>query len=130
MVQEKKPNFLFLIETISSKMHMERLRVRFGFQGLFVVEPVGRSGGLALFWRVAEELEIQNYSRRHINAIVKTADNDVPWKFTGFYGHPNPFKRGESWSLLSLLKSFAPLPWLCVGDFNEITHQDEKRGAC
>jgi ribonuclease HI len=130
MVQEKKPNFLFLIETISSKMHMERLRVRFGFQGLFVVEPVGRSGGLALFWRVAEELEIQNYSRRHINAIVKTADNDVPWKFTGFYGHPNPSKRGESWSLLSLLKSFAPLPWLCVGDFNEITHQDEKRGAC
>jgi exonuclease III len=44
MVKEKQPNFLFLIETISSKKRMESLRVKFGYQGLFVVEPVGRSG--------------------------------------------------------------------------------------
>jgi hypothetical protein len=130
MVKEKMPSFLFLIETISSKKRMESLRIKFGFQGLFVVDPVGRSGGLALFWRVAEELEIQNFSRRHINAIIRTADNDVPWKLTGFYGHPDPSKRMESWSLLSFLKNFAPIPWLCVGDFNEITHQAEKSGAC
>jgi hypothetical protein len=49
MVQEKKPNFLFLIETISSKKCMERLCVKFAFQSLFVVEHVRRSGGLALF---------------------------------------------------------------------------------
>jgi hypothetical protein len=36
----------------------------------------------------------------------------------------------ESWSLLSLLKNFALIPWLCVGDFNEITHQVKKLGAC
>ncbi|XP_059436727.1 uncharacterized protein LOC132169767 [Corylus avellana] len=129
MVKEKKPSFLFLMETISNKKRMERLRVKLGFEGLFVVEPVGKSGGLALFWKVAEELEIQNYSRRHINAIVKMSDNEVPWKLTGFYGHPDPTKRMESWSLLSHLKFFAPVPWLCVGDFNEIAHQSEKVGA-
>ena len=57
---------------------MKRLRVRLGFQSLFVVEPVERSGGLALLWRVAKELEIQNYSRRNINAIVRSVDNDMP----------------------------------------------------
>jgi hypothetical protein len=56
MVKEKKPNFLFLIETISSKKRMEVLRVRLGFEGLFVVEPVGRSGELALFWNTMDEL--------------------------------------------------------------------------
>jgi exonuclease III len=96
MVKEKRPSFLFLIETISSKKRMESLRVKFGFQGLFMVELVGRSGGLALFWRVSEELEIQNYFRRHINAIVKTPDNNVPWKLTGFYGHPDLAKQMES----------------------------------
>jgi hypothetical protein len=61
---------------------MEGLRVQLGFEGLFVVEPIGRSGGLALFWKIVDELEIQNYSQRHINAIVRTAENEVPWKFT------------------------------------------------
>ncbi|XP_059455195.1 uncharacterized protein LOC132185439 [Corylus avellana] len=129
MVKEKKPNFLFLMETISNKKRMEQLRVKLGYEGLFVVEPVGRSGGLALLWREAHELEIQNYSRRHINAIVKLADEDFQWKLTGFYGHPDSTKRGESWSLLSHLRGFSPVPWLCVGDFNEITHQSEKLGA-
>lgn len=50
MVKEKKPNILFLMETISRKQHLEWLRVKLGFDGLFVVDPIGRSGGLALFW--------------------------------------------------------------------------------
>ena len=92
IVKEKKPNFLFLMETISKKERMERFRVKFGYEGLFVVEPVGQSGGLALFWRVAEELEIQNYSQIHINAIVKLLDEESPWKLTKFYGQPDPSK--------------------------------------
>ena len=56
MVKEKKPSFLFLIETISSKKLIEGLRVQLGFEGLFVVEPVGRSGGLALSWKTVDEL--------------------------------------------------------------------------
>jgi hypothetical protein len=47
----------------------------------------------------------------------------------GFYGHPNPSKCSKLWSLLALLKTFAPIPWLCVEDFNKIMHQAEKLGA-
>jgi hypothetical protein len=68
-------------------------------------------------------LEIQNFSRRHINAIVKHSDVDRPWKLTGFYGHSDWTKRHKSWSLLSHLWVFLSTPWLCVGDFNEITDQ-------
>ena len=100
-----------------------------GYDGLFVVDPVGKSGGLALFWKVVEELEIQNFSRRNINAIVRLKDDDSPWKFTCFYGNSDPGKRVESWALLNQLKIFAPIPWLCVGDFNEITCQNEKVGG-
>jgi hypothetical protein len=52
----KKPSFLFLIETINSKRRVEGLRVRLGFKGLFAVELVGRSRGLALFWKTVDEL--------------------------------------------------------------------------
>jgi hypothetical protein len=62
MVKEKKPIFLFLMETISNKRRMEWIRVKLGFAGLFAVDLVGRSGGVALLWREEKKLEIKNYS--------------------------------------------------------------------
>jgi hypothetical protein len=55
---------------------MERLRIKLEFSGLFVVGPVGRSGGLALMWKEEREWEIYNFSRRHINAIIKDGDGE------------------------------------------------------
>jgi hypothetical protein len=129
LTKEKKPTILFLMETKCHRNKMEFVRVKLGFECLFVVDSVGRSGGLALLWNDKELVEIQNYSRRHINAIVKGRDSVGSWKLTGFYGHPDWTKRHESWALLNHLRSFAPLPWLCVGDFNEITAQSEKTGV-
>jgi hypothetical protein len=38
------------------------------------------------------EVEVQNFSRRHINAVIHNRDMDMDWKFTGFYGHPDATK--------------------------------------
>ena len=38
-------------------------------------------------------------------------------------------KKSKAWSKLRLLNSDPGIPWLCVGDFNEITRQDEKLGG-
>jgi exonuclease III len=103
MVREKKPDILFLMETKCRKEKMERIRVRLGFNGMFVVDPVGRSGGLVLFWKGAKNLEIQNYTRRHINALLKGEDNGSDWKLMCFYGHPITVKRHELWTLLEHL---------------------------
>ena len=58
----EKPDILFLMETKCRKEKLESIRVRLGFFGMFVVEPVGRSGGLVLFWKDVHELKIQNYT--------------------------------------------------------------------
>jgi hypothetical protein len=79
-----------------------------------------------LLWDSNYSVEIQNYSRRHVNAIVHSHSDDPFWKLTGFYGHPKAAKRGESWSLLRHLSTLSPSPWICVGDFNEITTATEK----
>jgi exonuclease III len=129
MAKEKHPSFVFLIETLCSKSCLEWLRVMLGFVGLFVVDLVGRSGGLTIFWKEDCLLEIYNYSRRHINAIIKVGDGGVCWKFTGFHGHPVCAQRLESWALLKHLRTHLPLPWLCVGDFNEVVEQSDKEGG-
>jgi len=63
---------------------------------------------LALFWKDAREVLIQNYSLHHINETVSLLSTEYSWKFTGFYGHPNPALKGESWQLLTHLSRINP----------------------
>lgn len=53
---DKQPKVLFLVETKSNKTRMEFVRSVLGFQNLFTVESVCKSGGLALTW----EKEVTN----------------------------------------------------------------------
>jgi hypothetical protein len=96
MVKEKKLRFMFLMETLCTKTYVDRLRIRLGFESLFTVDPIGRSGSLALFWKEDRELEIFNFSRSHINAVIKEEDDTHSWRFTGFYDHPNCSRRADS----------------------------------
>jgi hypothetical protein len=60
MVQERRPNLVFLMETKLQKNKMEMVRPKISFDNLFVVECVGKSGGLALLWEDGCEVEVQN----------------------------------------------------------------------
>lgn len=105
---------------------VDRVRSRLGFENCFVVDCKGKSGGLILLWRDSIQVDIYNYSRHHINAMIRCSKDAHQWKFTGFYGHPEAAKRKESWALLRYLASLSPEPWLCIGDFNEILSTSEK----
>ena len=63
----------------------------------------------------------------HIDATFH-AMGTREWHFTGFYGHPKTAKRGDSWTLLRRLQRYDDMPWLVVGDFNEILEANEKSG--
>ncbi|XP_059434865.1 uncharacterized protein LOC132167846 [Corylus avellana] len=129
LVKQKKPVLVFLMETKLRKDRMESIRCKLGFLSMFVVDSVGRSGGLTLFWGEEICVIIQNFSQRHINGVIKISERDTPWKFTGFYGHPQVAKREEAWALLQYLAHLAPSPWVCIGDFNEIVESLEKLGG-
>lgn len=91
------------------------LRVQLGFDYMFGVDCVGGSGKLALLWMKETGVEIQNFSRRHINATICSFMTDPPWKFTGFYGHLEASKRSEAWSLLRHIAQLDLDPWVCLG---------------
>jgi hypothetical protein len=63
MVREKRPMMVFLMETKLRTQKMEIIHYKMGFSNLFVVDSVGKSGGLALFWGDDIEVEIQNFSQ-------------------------------------------------------------------
>jgi exonuclease III len=70
LVKEKRPNMVFLMETMLHTARLEMLKFKLGFDCVFVVDSKGKSGGLALIWYEDFHVTIQNFSRHHINAIV------------------------------------------------------------
>ena len=62
----------------------------------------------------------------HIDLIIDHGVDDAK-RFTGFYGDPMTTNQENSWSLLRMLSNRFNLPWVCVGDFNEILFANEKQ---
>jgi hypothetical protein len=128
LVKNKRPEVVFIMETKMLSTKLDPIRSKLGFKNVFGVDSCGKSGGLALFWQEEVKLEIHNYSRRHINAIV-SGEGRTPWKLSGFYGHLDVSKRGEVWGLMRTLATFQPEAWVVIGDFNEIVESSEKQGV-
>ena len=94
---------------------------------MFVVPSIGSSGGLILLWKEELKVDIKTFSQNHIDAWVNGGEVGW-WHFMGFYGQSDTAKRHESWAKLKHLKRSSSLPWLVIGDFNEIMGLSEKEG--
>lgn len=51
--------------------NVERAKRILQMDGCFVVDPLGRNGGLVVLWRRDIEVEIVNYSTNHVHIKVK-----------------------------------------------------------
>lgn len=128
LVRDHRPEILFLSETISVGRRIEELRVKLGYDNCFSVDKVGRSGGLAVFWKNSMNCSISGYSRNHIDLVVVENNVEV-WRLSCFYGLPDRARRRESWNLLRALSKLSSLPWCILGDFNDLLYSSDKRGV-
>ncbi|KAL6134326.1 hypothetical protein ACLB2K_066558 [Fragaria x ananassa] len=131
LIGQKKPSFIFLSETnVNDKEYLNRLRFPLGYRNCEAVFSVGQSGGVALFWEDGLDVRFLSKSRYHVDVEVHATDGSgITWRLTGFYGQPLASNRHLSWDLLQALSGDSSLPWIVVGDFNEILHEDEKEGG-
>uniref|UniRef100_A0A7N2R7P6 DUF4283 domain-containing protein n=1 Tax=Quercus lobata TaxID=97700 RepID=A0A7N2R7P6_QUELO len=126
---EEDPTLVFLMETKFKITEMEGIKRKVERQHGLVVPSQNRGGGLALIWKNTLQVEPLTYSLRHIDVIVNEEGGNKRWRFTGFYGNPEMSKREESWSLIRNLSNRCDLPWVIIGDFNELLHANEKEGG-
>jgi hypothetical protein len=50
------------------------------------------------------------------------------WRLTCVYGEAKTHERFRTWNMLKDISSNNSLPWLCIGDFNEVLRVDEHVG--
>uniref|UniRef100_A0A803Q6L7 Reverse transcriptase n=1 Tax=Cannabis sativa TaxID=3483 RepID=A0A803Q6L7_CANSA len=128
LVKRWNPDLIFFSETRLKKEKAETLRVALSFEGCFVVEARGKSSGLILLWSNLIDCNILSFSSFHIDSFIRK-EEDQGWRFTGFYGDPDPNQRCESWKLLTRIGRMYSGPWVIGGDFNEILRRKEKMGG-
>lgn len=128
LARECAPSVLCLVETQLGKQRVEGLAATLGFDSAFAVASRGRSGGLCMYWKNSLDLRIKSFSKYHIDSVVTEAGKD-PWRLTCFYGEAPRDLRHLSWDMLRFLRGESTLPWMCLGDFNEVLRREEHMGV-
>ena len=100
---------MFLAETWAGETRLKTIKRDLDFVNMFFVPRINRGGGLALYQRSSIDVNVDNFSKNHIDAIINKGKDD-DWRFTSFYGVPTTHLRHESWSLLCDLNNRLSLP--------------------
>ena len=127
LIGKKDPKMVFLMETKVDMDVIEKISHKMQYKNYFVVPRHNRGGGLALLWKETFAMKVLTSSNNHIDGVVDQGMDDA-WRFTGFCGELETASREHSWNLLRDLSHRHSLPWICLGDFNEILKLEEKQG--
>ena len=101
---------MFLAETWADEARLKEVQRNIKFDNLFYVERNHRGGGgLALYWKNSMDVNIDSFSKYHIDSIINKGNKEA-WRFTGFYGEPATHLRIEAWNKLRLLNTKHNLP--------------------
>jgi exonuclease III len=122
------PTVLCVVETQVHRARAKGLKVMLGYDKAFAVSSAGRKRGIVIFWNHETSVEILLYSQYHIDVIV-TESGGEPWRLTCVYGEAQMHLWFKTWDMLQFIKSTNSLPWMCIGDFNEVLHQSEHEGV-
>lgn len=94
-----KPDFLFLSETKQESTFVQSFQAHFGFDNLVTVDPIGTSGGLALYYNNEYQVKILYSSNRMIDVEAEAMGKRVFMTF--FYGEPVQGLREQVWERLT-----------------------------
>lgn len=121
------PDIIFLSETKNKRWYLEDVVEKLGFHGLRTVDPIGKSGGLAVLWK--ETCNISVYQANNMIMDLQVSWRDKSFYLTGVYGEPVKGNRNGVWERLTRIGVNKKEPWFLTGDFNEIVDQSEKHGG-
>src|SRR5437763_560766 len=93
-----------------------------------VVRSDGRKGGLLLLWKKEVALSLRYKTKNFIDVFIGSGQENC-WCFTGFYGEPRWADKHLSWQWIRELNDVSDMPWLIIGDLNEILYPFEKEGG-
>jgi len=116
------------METKNQNIVIQKIQRRLKFPNSFVVSPVGLAGGLVVFWNAQMQLSIERHNAHFIDLLCTAHPRSSPMRITCIHAPSVYLQRQQLWQELRQISSYNNLPWICIGDFNEIMYHWEKVG--
>jgi len=122
------PDIICLSETKQQDDYVRDIVCDLGFPFSVTVPPIGLSGGLVVMWKHSVDLSVLFQSSNLVDCFVNS--NEESFYFSFVYGPPNPSNRNDLWERIERIgTNRRNVPWLILGDFNELLGNNEKKGG-
>lgn len=128
LVVKEKPDVIFLMETKNREQVISRVQRRIHFSQSYIINPEGKAGGLTLLWQSNISISVELATPDFIDTICTDTGQGIPMRLTYVHAPATPQLRQPLWTALRRIAAANSLPWVCAGDFNEITYPWEKVG--
>ncbi|XP_071918974.1 uncharacterized protein [Coffea arabica] len=128
VVRLHSPELVFLAETKNKKFVMNKIRMRLRYDSLFVVDPIGRAGGLAVIWRKDLEVKRVLFTDFTIEWNVEGKGTEEDWWFVGIYASSSYQLREQQWKTIEHRTNIWGRNWILAGNMNDLLSSGEKWG--
>ena len=103
---------------------------RLPFDGAYFTKTIGHAGGIWLLWHSdIVSMDILSMMKQEFHAIVQVSPQTQRWLLSAIYGSPRFRERWILWGNLKILFERHNLPWAVIGDFNDVTNEEEEFGG-
>lgn len=128
MIDSYKPDLVILSETRLSGQRAESIISTLGFNNHLKVDAMGFTGGIWVLWP-SEAIQVEPISNAFHEMYFKIQVHSALFILIALYASLKFSIRKILWNKLEQILEFINLPWLIMGDFNEIANQNEKFGG-
>jgi hypothetical protein len=129
LIRKNNLDIIFLSETKTASSIASSLMHQLGFNMFVQAPPSNSRGGLLLAWKNDVTLSDFYVSHDMICACCSLDSPTIKWLISFVYGPPYQKFTSEFWTTLADFGDHCDIPWLCIGNFNAITAQNDKLGG-
>ncbi|XP_071918969.1 uncharacterized protein [Coffea arabica] len=100
--------------------------MRLRYDSLFVVDPIGRAGGLAIIWRKDLVVKRVLFIDFTIELNVEGKGTEEDWWFVGIYASSSDQLREQQWKTIEHRTNIWGRNWILASDMNDLLSSGEK----
>lgn len=129
LVDRFNPDVMILTETRIPKNRAHDYLNKLPFDRWFATDTQDFRGGIGVAWNSASiQLHIISVTVQEVHVMVRSPNLSDFCLFTVVYASPRFEFRKTLWNNLGTIADSHDLPWIVIGEFNELLSNSEKKG--